>query len=102
MLFHVVQQHDIEGKIILCGISIFIVLLFFLFKSNNLVSLKGLQYIKGIMCVQKHFLMVDEVRGIVVILLQKYDHYSSYFVNNRKVFPHTNDTFYGAVPYCIL
>ena len=47
--------------------------------------------------VQKHFLVIDDERGIVVVL-----HYSSYIVNHQKVFPYTNDTFYGADPYCKL
>ena len=46
--------------------------------------------------------MIDDERGIVVVLLQKSNHYSSYIINHQKVFPYTNDTFYGADPYCIL
>ena len=46
--------------------------------------------------------MIDDEKGIMVVLLQKYDHYSSYIVNHWKVFPHTSYTFSGAVPYCIL
>ena len=46
--------------------------------------------------------MIDDERGIVVVLLQKSDHYSSYIINHQKVFPYTNDTFYDANQYCIL
>ena len=50
-------------------------------------------------CVQKQFLMADDERGIVVILLQKYDHYSSFIINHQKVFPYTNSTFHALITY---
>ena len=40
----------------------------------------------------KHFLMIDQGRGIVAILLQKSHHYSSFIVNHWTVFLYTNDT----------
>ena len=56
----------------------------------------------GVTCLQKNFLMIDDVREIVVTILQKYDHDSSSVVNNQKVFPYIDDTYYGVVPYCTL
>ena len=56
----------------------------------------GQRYEKYHMCLE-HFLMIYDERGTVVILLQKSDHYSSHIVNHRKVFPYTNNAFYGAI-----
>ena len=91
MLFFVAEQHDFMWCIIF---PIFLNLTF-LSKVISIQVNRGDSTIKSITCVQKHFLMIDDER-IVVVLLQKFDHYSSYIINHWKVFPYTNDTFYGA------
>ena len=87
MLFFVAKQHGIE-EIFIYFHSFIIV-----FKSNNLTSLKRYTVcdstIKSITCVQKHVLVIGDGRGIVVVLLQKSDHYFSYIVNHQEsVFVH--------------
>ena len=95
------EQYDREEKPFMWCIlfPIFLIYLFF-FKSKNHTVWNST--IKSMICTQKNFLMIDDEREIVVILLQKSNHYSSYIVNHQKVLPYTDDTFYGADPYCIL
>ena len=58
--------------------------------------------LKGIVNMQDHFLMINNVGGIVVQLKIFWDTICSYIIDDVMGELHVYDTFYGAVMYHIL